>query len=103
MRFERYLTCWHFIDVRVEEHAALFRRDVAALECWRRVDERALCRIAQEGLRNLRSPLLVGFAPFDLGGVAFRLICAFQLMIPRGFAEQVFDLRWYIVRRCRVA
>jgi hypothetical protein len=92
MGFERDISCRDFVGCCVEDHAAESRCEVAALRRRRRMDERALCRIAEEGLRDLRSPLTIGFTPLGFGGVAFGLVCALELMIPRGLAEQVLDL-----------
>src|SRR5216684_7643343 len=87
MGFGRHVTCRRLVGVPLEEHPTLCRRQVTARRRRRRVDDRALCRIAQERLRDLRSTLPVGFLATAFGGPAFRLVRAFELMIPRGLPK----------------
>ena len=102
MGFGRHVTCRRLVGVPLEEHPALCRRQVAALRRRRRMDERPLCRIAQERLRDLRSPLPVGFVAVAFGGPAFRLVRAFELMIPRGLPKQLVHVWRHVVRGRRV-
>jgi hypothetical protein len=61
------------------------------------LDARALRGIAQERLCNGRSSVQANLSPFDVGALAFRLVRAFELMIPRGFTEQLLHVGRCIV------
>src|SRR5262249_61273379 len=59
-------------------------------------------RTAGERLRRVGAALVVSFPPFDLRGLTLGLVRTFQLMVPRGLAEQLLDVRGCVVCRRRI-
>ena len=60
------------------------------------------CRVAEERFRNDGPTLLVSFPALDLCRLPLRVVRAFQLVVPRGLAKQLLNVRRRVVRRCCV-
>src|SRR5260221_13804638 len=98
MGFGRYIVRYAYIRIQIEDDTAVGRTEPATLRRRRRMHERALSRIVQKHLGEFCTSLSIGFPAFGLGRSALGLVCAFELMVPRGFAKQLFDVRRRIVR-----
>src|SRR4051794_32111840 len=87
----RYVSSRRHVGSRVKEDSSFFALDHASFGRWRGVSGGAFQRVTKERTRGRHTPLVVSFATRDFGGLAFRTVCAFELMVSGCLSEQLLD------------
>jgi hypothetical protein len=96
-RFFGYVAGGAGIDHTIEAEMPVPRRQITPLGCGRRVDKGPLRLVGEKRERDLGATDAIGIRALVARERPLRVVGPFELMIPRGLAEQLVDRRRLVV------